>query len=644
MSSTQTKSRLSSIGLRLAAGSIVILLMLASLALYSSIEGRTALSESVGLASVAIAESLSDSMDKMIYMRGHEVRTIMDDHLILSEVDASNAVYDAMEDPQGYIDQVEEEWVSAPPDLIPESMQEILENNISLLLWSRLIDHYMSAHGMEIFGEVILTNKYGALVAATGRTTDFRQSDEAWWSSAQEGEFLITDVTYDVSSDVYGVLACMPITDSEGEVIGVAKAVVNILTVAKEIELTALGYETSELKIATSDGRLIFSSRAYTILEDLSEKDFFMQVTDDRGYFSETEGGTDRLFSYVTAAGYLEYDGHGWIVILSHAEEEVLGPAADLEVRIVAVAVLAIALAAVVTVAISRSITRPLRDLEAATQDMAKGELGRRVPVIRRDELGQLAESFNNMASELESLYSELDERVKERTAELEEVNKRLGVLASITRHDAMNQITVQKGLLYMARGSSNDPTVNDYLRKLEVLTSNLEDFFRFTSEYEEVGGKAPEWVNLKEAFAAAVVGLDFTGTELRLMLDGVEVFADPMFPKVLHNLVSNSLTHGQTATKISVSYSQDRDGLTLVIEDNGVGIKAEQKDAIFGRERMAGRRTHGLFLSAEILRISKISIRENGIPGKGARFEMFIPKGRYRFVDGDNEEVQSGT
>jgi signal transduction histidine kinase len=634
---------MSRIGVRLAAVSVTLLLMLASLALYSSIEGRITLVEGVGLASEAIAESLSNSLDKVVYMRSHEVLTVMDDSVIITEVSDSNTAYDAMENPEEYIDLVDQEWTSASLDVVPESMQEILDSNISLMLRSRFIEHYLSAHGMEIFGEVILTNKYGAVVASTGRTTDFRQSDEAWWLSAQEGEFTITDVSYDESSDIYGVFACMPIRDSDGGAIGVAKAVVNILTVAKEVELTALGYETSELKIATSDGRLMFSSRAYSILQNLSADEFFMQVSGARGHFLEKEGGTDRLFSFATSSGYLEYEGHGWIIILSHAEAEVLGPATALETRILVVAILAIVFAAVMTVALSRSITYPLRELEEATRSMAKGELGKRIAVTRKDELGKLANSFNYMASELESLYSDLDQRVNERTAELEDVNKKLAVLASITRHDAMNQMTVQKGLLYMARGSSKDPVVNDYLRKLEVLTSNLEDFFRFTSEYEEVGVKEPEWVNVREAFAAAVVGLDLTGTELMLVLDGVEVFADPMFPKVLHNLVGNSLTHGQTTTRISVSYSEDGDGLTMVIEDNGVGIKAEQKDSIFQRERVAGRRTHGLFLSAEILRISKISIRENGIPGKGARFEIFIPKGRYRFVDEPHEGSPPG-
>lgn len=618
-------------GIKIAAGSIVLLLMVASFALYSSVESRGALAESVGLASEAIAESLSSSIDKMIYMRAHEVHTTMGDSRIVAATNDSNAAYDAMEDPEAYIDLIDDEWISAAPDEIPESMAEILENDISVHLRSELIEHYVSAHGMEVFGEVILTNKYGAVVAATGRVSDFRQNDEPWWVSTKTGEFTITDVCLDYSSGIYGVCACIPVQDSAGEIIGVAKAVVNILTVAKDIELTALGYETSELKIVTPAGMLVFSSRAYSIFQNVSGEAFFEHATEAKGHFSEKEGDTDRLFSYATATGYLEYKGYGWIVFLSHAEAEVLGPAIDLQLRILLVAGLTVAAAAVFALYISRLIARPLAELETATRSMAKGDLSRRIGVDRSDEFGQLADSFNYMASELESLYSDLDQRVKERTEELENVNQRLGVLASITRHDAMNQMTVQRGLLYMARESSKDPATNDYLRKLEVLTDNLVSFFRFTSEYEEVGINKPEWVNVEHAFKSAIIGLDLTGKRLDIKLEGIEVFVDPMFPKVLHNLVSNSLKHGQKSTSISMSYYEDSNGLTIVMEDDGVGVPNESKETIFQRESVTGRRAHGLFLSAEILRITKIAIRETGVPGKGARFEMTVPKRGYR-------------
>ncbi len=630
----------SSIGIRLMVGSIGLLLLIASFGMYSSVESRNTLAESVGFASEAIAESLADSMDRMIYMRGHEVLTAVEDYRVFSAVNDSNALYDAMADPEAYIDQADEEWVSAPLNETTELMEEILGNNLSEHLTANLIEHYTSAHGMEIFGEILIANKYGALVAATDRTTDFRQNDEDWWMLAQAGEFVIGDATYDESSGVYGIFAHMLVKDASGQMIGAAKAVINILTIAKDIELTALGYETSELKIVTPDGKMIFSSRAYTIFENVSAQPFFEQVSGARGHFSEKEGDVSRLFSYATATGYLEYDGHGWIIFLSHAEQEVLGPAIDLQSRMLLVSLLTIAFAAVLSVYISHLVTGPLGKLEDATRNMAKGGFDKRIKMSRSDEFGRLANSFNEMASELESLYLDLDQRVKERTDELEKVNKKLAVLASITRHDAMNLMTVQKGLLYMAKEVSKDPQVNDYLRKAEITSDNLVAFFRFMSEYEEVGVSKPVWTNLNEAFASAVAGLDLTGRELKAQLEGVDVFVDPMFPKVLHNLVTNSLKHGKTSTSISLSYSEGPDGLMIVMEDNGVGVPAERKEAIFQRDRTASGRSRGLFLSAEILRITNISIKETGVPGKGVRFEIRVPKGGYRFVDAAGDDA----
>ncbi|MBE0518581.1 MAG: HAMP domain-containing protein [Thermoplasmata archaeon] len=625
----------SKIGIKLAVGFIALLIMMASLALYSTMASRRALADSVGLASEAIVRSLADTMDKIIYLKSHEIITIIGDYQITKEVSDSNSAFDAMVDPEEYINQIDENWTSAPLDVIPEYMRAILESNVSIMIKTQFVEHYLSAHGIAIIGEIIITNKYGALIAATDRTTDFRQNDETWWQSAQESELLISDISYDESSDIYGVSACAPILDDYGEVIGIAKAVINVLSAAKDIELTALGYETSELKITTQEGLLIFSSRAYVIFQNVSSFAFFERVTDERGYFSEKEGSVDRLFSYATSTGYLEYEGYGWLVFLSHSEDEVLGPATELQTRILIVAILTIALGAVLSAVLSRSITRPIAALEAVTRSMAKGELDQRIAIVREDELGRLAESFNTMASELELLYSDLDERVRERTKDLKNVNAKLGVLASITRHDALNQMTIQKGLLGMAMESSKDPVLNGYLQRLDAATDNLVAFMKFTSEYGEVGINKPEWVYLQETLVSAIAGLDLAGKELNKRLEGVEVFADPMFPKVLHNLITNSLKHGKTNTAISLSYSEGSEGLTIVMEDNGVGVPTERKEAIFLRERTVSGHSHGLFLSAEILKITNISIRETGIAGRGARFEIFVPKGKYRFVHG---------
>ena len=110
----------------------------------------------------------------------------------------------------------------------------------------------------------------------------------------------------------------------------------------------------------------------------------------------------------------------------------------------------------------------------------------------------------------------------------------------------------------------------------------------------------------------------------------GTEVFADPLVVKVFYNLMDNAVRYGGQITTIRFS-EEEHDGYHAVVcEDDGVGIPVEEKEKIF--ERGFGKNTGlGLFLSREILAITGITIRETGEPGRGARFEIVVPKGMYR-------------
>ncbi|MCX6699857.1 MAG: ATP-binding protein [Methanomicrobiales archaeon] len=78
--------------------------------------------------------------------------------------------------------------------------------------------------------------------------------------------------------------------------------------------------------------------------------------------------------------------------------------------------------------------------------------------------------------------------------------------------------------------------------------------------------------------------------------------------------------------------YGEREEEHVIVCEDDGVGVQADEKERIF--ERGFGKNTGlGLALSREILDITGITIREVGEPGKGARFEMVVPKGAWRMV-----------
>jgi len=110
-------------------------------------------------------------------------------------------------------------------------------------------------------------------------------------------------------------------------------------------------------------------------------------------------------------------------------------------------------------------------------------------------------------------------------------------------------------------------------------------------------------------------------------------VYADPLLGRVLYNLIDNALRYGgEQMTVIRILSQESIRGLMIVCEDDGVGIPAGKKEAIFNR----GYFKHtgfGLFLSREILAITGSTITETGEYGKGARFEITVPKGAYRFT-----------
>jgi signal transduction histidine kinase len=118
----------------------------------------------------------------------------------------------------------------------------------------------------------------------------------------------------------------------------------------------------------------------------------------------------------------------------------------------------------------------------------------------------------------------------------------------------------------------------------------------------------------------------------LNANVQSVLVFADPMLERVFFNLLDNSIRHGQRVTEIQVSCHQSDKDLVVVWEDNGVGIAANEKERIF--ERGFGKNTGlGMFLVREILSLTGITITETGESGKGAWFEILVPKGTWRMT-----------
>jgi PAS domain S-box-containing protein len=213
----------------------------------------------------------------------------------------------------------------------------------------------------------------------------------------------------------------------------------------------------------------------------------------------------------------------------------------------------------------------------------------------------------------------------------IRQANKKLTLLSSITRHDINNQLTILQGYLTMMGKRQLDHPLNEYFRHVSTAAQQISAMIEFTREYEKIGVASPLWMEVCTLVNAAAQNTPPGVITVRNNIPaGAEVFADPLIVKVFTNLLDNGVRYGATIANITFSHEQAGNAHLIVCEDDGVGIPAEEKEKIF--ERGFGKNTGlGLFLSREILAITGITIRETGIPGRGARFEMTVPAEGWR-------------
>jgi PAS domain S-box-containing protein len=232
--------------------------------------------------------------------------------------------------------------------------------------------------------------------------------------------------------------------------------------------------------------------------------------------------------------------------------------------------------------------------------------------------------------SEYQSVGRDISDTIKAEEA-LHEVNKKLNLLSSITRDDINNQLSVLKKYLAILETKQPDPSLNEYFQKTETAAQRISAMIQFTEEYESIGVKAPVCQDCRTLVETAAKQVPLGTVMVKNDVPaGTEVFADPLVVKVFYNLIDNAVRYGTKLTTIRFSVKESGDDHIIVYEDDGVGVPAEEKEKIFGRAY--GKNTGlGLFFSREILSITGITITENGEPGKGARFEISVPKRAYR-------------
>ncbi len=166
------------------------------------------------------------------------------------------------------------------------------------------------------------------------------------------------------------------------------------------------------------------------LVEDLGLTGLHEAVADGRPYFEyEYPPGTRKI----SGLSMLNDEYFTWVVGVGINDDDIFAPVQQLKMILISAASFTIVLVVLLTFSIARRMTIPLNKLTQGAKVIAGGDLSQRVAVSGRDEIAQLAPSFNEMAGSLEQRSQELlelnrrlEEKVRERTRELESANEQM--------------------------------------------------------------------------------------------------------------------------------------------------------------------------------------------------------------------------
>jgi PAS domain S-box-containing protein len=211
--------------------------------------------------------------------------------------------------------------------------------------------------------------------------------------------------------------------------------------------------------------------------------------------------------------------------------------------------------------------------------------------------------------------------------------NRKLALMTDVTYQDIQNKVTALRGFVQLSHAPASEEERTFFINKETEVLETIHNLINKTKDYQQMGMDQSRWIPLEKTIPRQWSILSQkNNVVLDCNLPGLEICADPLIDRVFFNLLDNAVAHGQTITRISFDCRETTEGLVLVCEDDGIGIPREEKLRIFNRE--VGEGKFGLFFVREFLSLFGMSITENGVPGKGARFEITLPAGVYRFAD----------
>jgi two-component system NtrC family sensor kinase len=314
-------------------------------------------------------------------------------------------------------------------------------------------------------------------------------------------------------------------------------------------------------------------------------------------------------------------------------------------------------------------VHNPLRELETGTERIAGGNLGYQIPVHAHDEVGQVAQSFNEMSNRLQVAQAEitawahtLEERVEEKTHELKQAHQRMlhvekmatiGKMAAVVAHEINNPLS---GILtysrlvkrWIEKNAEPTPKQEEMKGSLDLIASESKrcgELVHNLLSFSRVSPMNLAWCDLTQVIDRCIRlvqhKLDLGGIQLHVELAAElpPAHCDPaQIEQVVLALVINAIDAMPHEGNLWITTRlKGESAVELLVRDDGNGIPAEHLPHIFEpfyTTKEAGGSGLGLAVSENIVERHGGTIEVDSVVGQGTTFKIVLPMDSQRPAD----------